>query len=610
MPTRHKLPRPTQKSIDDASAYLSDVWEGAHTRWRTYDSYYHRTYKLWPTEKLQNNRPEYHPSTPTAIVDHAADAFMAFDPTIKRFPASASATAKEASDRVENALKLIMFDAFSKELSIPPKDTGRYLLHYGYAIARGPLINLRSKPDEPQREVFDDETEFDVRMAEFEADRRNWNPLRYSAPHPASVLMDPLESEPKFAIERKKFLAKDVHALTVVKKKLRVNADILDMKNRNPYDRVEIEEWWDDEWHTVKIRGAEILFEEWNPFGAPPFSHGFAGFGQSRMPNFIGGDGTSGGTGGASESHHFHARDMAVGLLESVMESIKMEAQRMTAHQNLLMRAAYAIYLTTLDPAELRNVMAQDGIAQFTEDLRDSMGIMPVPDVTSWMLEVGADISRDIENGTFVKALAGIREQGVSTVGQQVLLSTAAKQKFQAPAIRNQFIWTTQARRSLRTVMILDDMLGEGSITVDGHKLSAADIGHDDNVRLTFENLDPVLVQQAKITGMQEVAQGLKSDETYREVDARISDETKERDRLLGESILKDPFMHQVLARQKAEEMGLLEQFDEAQELRAQAEQDGRTDPRRDTGQPSANGAPGGGNNDFGNLFPDSVPPG
>ena len=68
--------------------------------------------------------------------------------------------------------------------------------------------------------------------------------------------------------------------------------------------------------------------------------------------------------------------------------------------------------------------------------------------------------------------------------------------------------------------------------------------------------------------------------------------------------------MIQVLATEKAEGMGLERQFAKAQALKAEAEGDGRRDPRRETGQPSANGAPKGGNDDLGNLFPNEVPSG
>ncbi|MCH8858535.1 MAG: ferredoxin reductase, partial [Proteobacteria bacterium] len=130
-----------------------------------------------------------------------------------------------------------------KELTIPPKDTGRYLLHYGYAIARGPTLAMHTKPDEPERGNDEADDEFEARHTQWESERRNWNPIRYSAPHPATVLLDPLEADPTFAIEKKKFLVKDLHKLTVGKKKKRIKANIFDTKNRNPYDRVDVVEW-------------------------------------------------------------------------------------------------------------------------------------------------------------------------------------------------------------------------------------------------------------------------------------------------------------------------------------------------------------------------------
>ena len=59
---------------------------------------------------------------------------------------------------------------------------------------------------------------------------------------------------------------------------------------------------------------------------------------------------------------------------------------------------------------------------------------MEMQQLPGWMFESEQWLDKDMELGTYSRTLAGIRDQGVSTVGQQAILSTSAMRKFVAPS--------------------------------------------------------------------------------------------------------------------------------------------------------------------------------
>ena len=40
--------KPTCEIINQYRKYLGDLWSNAHAKWETIDTYYNRTFQLWP----------------------------------------------------------------------------------------------------------------------------------------------------------------------------------------------------------------------------------------------------------------------------------------------------------------------------------------------------------------------------------------------------------------------------------------------------------------------------------------------------------------------------------------------------------------------------------
>jgi hypothetical protein len=305
---------------------------------------------------------------------------------------------------------------------------------------------------------------------------------------------------------------------------------------------VEVVEYWTKDWHAVKVKGGEILYVEKNSYGFVPFKHAFAGIGSDRS----GEDGSN-------------PEFLAVGIMDAVQDAVVREAQEVSAKHNAVIEASFKRIRTDKDPAEAARELRGD-IVQAT---RDEYGFIEARDVPQWVLQIGGETRSDIERGTFTSQVAGFRAEGVSTVGQQAILSSAASQKFAQPMRQLEHLVTLVGSDILRLVHVLDEPL-----TVRGYKIGKREVADDFNILVTYELIDPHLRLQERRMGIEEVKMGIKSMETYRSADARIEDETGERHRLLVEQLRKNPAIIEALASEVLKAEGLdkmVEKFLEGQ---------------------------------------------
>ena len=157
------------------------------------------------------------------------------------------------------------------------------------------------------------------------------------------------------------------------------------------------DEYWTDCWHAL-VADSELLFVEKNTWGFVPFSHAFAGFGQQ-----------------VTAIEEDDPSYLAVGILEPVMASLRAQAQAVAGRHNALLDATFNPLGTTMDAAELQEQLARGDIIEMGN--RGDAWRMEIPQLPRWLFASEEWLDRDIEQGTFARALAGVREQGVSTVG-------------------------------------------------------------------------------------------------------------------------------------------------------------------------------------------------
>jgi hypothetical protein len=224
-PAHHEKvePRPTAEFVRRHADRLGELWSDAFAEYKRLDDFYWQRNSLWPNEP---SKPEYHNARAAAVVDHAADTQMPFEPQVHRPPESESAGSKACADRVEPWLGAVFRQAGLLEPAMPFKTAGKYLVHYGHAVMSGMRLDTSVLSERPVCKKGEELGDFDARVERWRAARRNWCPFRYSPVNPGHVLLDPLKKQPPIAIVRVQKYAYDL-------------ADLLERKRRTrPRDQV------------------------------------------------------------------------------------------------------------------------------------------------------------------------------------------------------------------------------------------------------------------------------------------------------------------------------------------------------------------------------------
>ena len=543
--------RPTVESIRQLTKYLQDVWSRTHIKWQEIDSYYQQKYQLWP-EGL--NRPEWlKPARSRSIVDHAVDHQLAYEPIVHRFPVTQTETSERRADQVEPALKAILDEASLHEPTLTWKQAGKHLLLYGYAVVEDGLDSMimSQRREKPKRGRNEPQDEYDRRLRVHKNAIKSMMPFRTRVPHPSRVLLDPMDKQPRMAVKHAYRRSIDLEEITGARMSgnRAKRGEVTPWKGGdNPFELIMVDEFWSDCWHAMVV-DSEMLFIEKNTWGFLPYAHAFSGYGQE-----------------VTTVEECDPSYMAVGILEPVMPSLKAQAQAVAGRHNALMEATFNPTGTTMDASELEEQLSRGDVIEMGN--RGDVWKMEIPQLPRWMFASEEWLDRDIELGTFSRALAGVREQGVSTVGQQAILTTAAGRKFVSPTKQLEHLATKSASHILQWIDVLDM-----SIRVRGHQLAADMLESDYACTVNFELVDPVLQLQNRELGMREVQQGLKSKETYWSADARLEDATGERKRLLEDLLRSDPRVQELMAKEVAREAGLQELMDK-EEARAASQPD------------------------------------
>lgn len=532
--------RPSEKLIVDMRDHLLTEWGQAHSHWRALDQLYFGTFALW---EEGSGRPEYHPARARSIVDHAVDHQLGYEPKVERFPAGSGELHKEKADAIEPWLKAVMNEAALLEPMLTWKTVGKHLVHYGYGVVQGPILDMRARPKRPIRRASDDDEEWGHRETLYKNERKTWMPFRIRTPHPSTILLDPLQKSPRFAVGHSYRYSYELAELTRKRAGKRRQVEVWDVGD-NPFARVLCDEWWSKEWHAVLAEGgrsshaAQLLFVERNTWGFVPYAHAFSGFGM--QPTEAGEEGTD-------------PSFLAAGILTPLMESLILQAQAVAGRHNALVNATFNKMGTTGSGLEMVQQLNRADVVEVPQG-KEGLWWLDIPNLPGWMFEAERWLDQDIELGSFARSLAGIRPEGVSTVGQQAILSTAAGHKFVGIALQMEHLATVVAANILRLADVLDEPL-----YCRGYHITPADIEHDYSVRVSFDLVDPVLSLQERELGMREVSAGLKSRETYWSADARLQDATGERKRLLMDAVRADPQIHRLLAGEAAKELGILD---------------------------------------------------
>ena len=533
--------KPDKEFLTAFREHQKGVWGDTHADWKRIDEFLDLSYKVWQDD---DDTPSIHPPDSISIIHHAVDNLITFEPVVRRVAIGVAAGKEERADQVEQALESILLEANLLEPSLTWKQVGFHLAAYGYTVVEGPLWNTRGSRQKPKRKDYRSKIEFDAAMTLWENDRKSYMPIRVRAPHPSSIMMNFRDKRPDEGIKLAKRYVVDIQRL----KNSRLdddNASIIGEVNSidlpdDPYEEVETLEYWSRDWHGFMV-GEEVLFVEPNIWGLMPYKHAFSGRGHEP---------TSGGV-----SSMIKPRHLAVGLLHPVTEVIRSYAQELSTRHNAYVNSGFFDIVTTMDADELREQMNRQGRQRILEktDGNDVIEPFQMPNLPQWMLEAEMQMRDAVERGTFSSASMGIRQNGVSTVGQQAILSNAAAKVF-LPMVRQlEHMASLVSQDILRLIEIKKE-----SVYSRGHELNTRMISNDYNVIAEFPQKDPALDLQERQIAMQELTLGLIDTETYQTIAGR-ENISGIRKGIIKDQIRQLPAVQQLLMITALEEMGLME---------------------------------------------------
>lgn len=538
---KSSLPQPTGSYVQTLYTRLAGIWQGTHYHWAyQIDPWIHKNVEIWP-ENLRTVRGKYIPSTARGIIDHATDTQLSFIPTIHRPPVGRGEDHQKEADSVEKAVLAIFMNSQLKGADITFKQGGKHMNMYGYEVLYGPYLDEEEAPEEPTTDEYPDSEEFRWAKVDYDNAKRNWNPIRFDAPHPSRVLMDPYGGRrPPEAVHRKRMWRGEIGKYLENKRgqeipELFIATDFNAGEPSSYYDSMFVLEYWSKEWHALVGDGGDLLMSEKNAWGYQPYAQAFSGFGVEK-----------------TNQEQANPQFLCAGLLDAILDDLKIEAQNETSKHHAVIESIWRRRGSRKDTAEANAQLDREDSTLHGEP--SDFWFDDYPDVGRWVFQSGAEVRTAVEWGTYNRSSAGTRQQGVSTVGQQAILSVAATRKFASVAQQQDQLATDMVQHML----MLADRLGE-DISIGGAVLKVKDIHHDYTIQANFDLLDPIIQLQQRELGLREAQMGIKSHETYREGDARMGNESLERDRLLKQIVRQHPAVIEAMALAVAEEDGLAE---------------------------------------------------
>jgi len=545
--------KPTVGSINAMVQHLTVVWRDTHNNWMTADTFYNLTFPLWDP-KL--NRPTVHPAKPKSIVDTAVDQMMGHEPTFERF--ARDVDKKDEADSGEKALKAMYAQMGLLETELTLETVKKNLILYGYAVLEDSIdsVDLAFHMEDPPTLEDGEEENFKREKALFEHKKKTLMPFRNRAPHPSDVLIDPTHKNPRIVVKTGKWESADLVEITHSRfdgdsdEPMRGEVQRFEARD-DPFELIDCVEYWTESWHALMTTAtkptnivqsvlrrfggttdAKMLILEPNTWGFVPFSHAFAGFGHQP-------------TNPAERGTQF----LAVGMLDSIKDDLRMNAQRTAGMHNALMEATFATMGTTEDPAEIENQLSESDTVQLPN--KGATWFLEQPQLPGHLQNFDIENNKDIEEATFTRGLGGIRDVGVNTVGQQAILNTAGHRRFIAPTQQVNQLFTKSAEHILQWIDVLDL-----DLTVEGNKINRQIIDGDYAVKVEFKVVDPVLQLQERQQAFLEWQAGSMDYETFLAVAGR-GDATGAREALWDDMVYADPVIQKKFIEQRAIKMGL-----------------------------------------------------
>jgi hypothetical protein len=216
---------------------------------------------------------------------------------------------------------------------------------------------------------------------------------------------------------------------------------------------------------------------------------------------------------------------------------------------------------------------------------------MNTGDIPGWMQNVRMGTDNTLELGTYSSALAGQRQAGVTTVGQQAILNTAGMRIFAGLAMQREHMASIVGGRILQLVDNVSEL--SGGIGANGKLLRKSQIHSVYGVQVAFPHAEPVMEMQGRQVAMSEFGAGLIDPMTYYEA-AGYENGTEIRQRLIEEGIRQLPSVRERIEQTIAQQMGLIDEDNQEAAMQEIGQRQQAMAPQIPGGPAPAGGPPAG----------------
>jgi hypothetical protein len=533
--------KPECKDSQEAENSLEKIWRSALSTMEQADTYYFQTNNIWDLweakhPKSRGVRPNHHTGAGPALVNQAVDSHLAFFPRFHREPSSDSEKAKKTADNLEKALQAVIDDAFRSNMNFPPKLNGKQLVRHNYTTLFTTLDTEYLR--RPKKKIGEDKEDFEFREWEWRAKRFTWNPIRFEVPGPGEMLIDPMTKHPKFAVRRRTVLAMDLHEMSLHKIERNSEGKPFDMAKHDPYDKLEIREFWYPRWIQVMLGGEELWVEP-NDYWFVPVTHTF------------------GGSADTPAGKDFDPDDwVKQSMLYYEIPNIRMEAQSFQGHHGLLMRAAWAKTGVSSDAAAAAQNASGDDMLQGE---KSDYWIEEIPNLPGASFEHLRMVQRQLETTSYSKIAAGQRQGEAETATGMIILSENTNRTFRAVRTQMEYLYSIAASYVLRLLDRMNQILPPedySSIEINEATLNVKDIEDRYYVRASFEQIDAVAAEREIAQASDLLARKLIDKKRFYQI-ARMENVSDIEEGLLEDEVDALPPVHAAMLDLALQERGL-----------------------------------------------------
>ena len=413
------MPDITYDYVIGVRKHLEDVWRPARAKWQEWHDLHDQKHLIRFSLPADVRKLGIARSKVSAMVD----TLITNEPTVSRKLVKEGQAHEDNADKAENWGKGLLRRVAVAGGPVPPFRTAAYflaLLGYTTGVWRWDDKLWDATPTVKRGPGYS------ARLEEAKAQQARGFPYVIEFPHPARILLPHQERKPSIAIE----LA-SMYGWQVEKMLEREAWEKVGDLHANPYDILEVMNYWDEEKRGLFINKVEVEVRD-NGFGFVPFGHAFSGYGHESMPAIWG----SHGSGTTALSMGPNPEDEAVGILAGAEDSIKALDEFSTSLGFLVGLASYTNYFTTGNADEINKQRVEGGLggAVHVEKVEDMPKPSEIPQLGAWVFQHKESLRQNIDELTFQGVVAGQMSPNVpmTATGQAMQLGEA-RHKFGMP---------------------------------------------------------------------------------------------------------------------------------------------------------------------------------